>query len=174
MPPRNNYGSVDDAIDNTTKTDISDSLDLPSPSSHSEESEPLVQSCKSGKGDDSECCGQDVGICSSSSMNRKRWIIALLAVTIVTICAVVFTGKKEDSHATQHGLNWGQSKKSLKLSSTSGVLSSESIVDPGEELGFITTTRLKAQSPGPVWGDKLLDSGKPLPTNSWYLVSRSF
>jgi hypothetical protein len=49
-------------------------------------------------------------------------------------------------------------------------LSAESLISP-EEMGFATTKRAEEQSPGMAWGSKLLESGKPIPTNIWYLVS---
>ena len=164
MAPKNSYGSLEVPASDDGKEFQS-----------SEESSPLMEKSKSNNKN-----GKSTTACGKRIQKRQWWIYSILAVTAVTVGVAVFSSGGKNTaggshHTTKGGsgngahTKWGTTKKSEKVPA-SGVLSQETLLDPSE-LDFITTTRLKAQSPGPAWGDKLIDSSKPLPTNSWYLVS---
>jgi hypothetical protein len=144
MPPRNKYGCLNNGND-----DRPFELDDETKGLLGNGSPPLVTGAAGTKEFD------DIG----TSTSKRRGFALLLVGALVAVPATYFGF----AHSTT---------KTIENHNHNGVdvLSKESLLSPNE-MGFETVEREQAQSPGRAWGSRLLQSGKPLPTKSWYLVS---
>jgi hypothetical protein len=144
MAPRNNYGSLGN-------DDRPFELDDETKGLLGNGSPPLVTGAAGRKEFD------DIG---TSSTSKRIGVALLLVGALVAVPATYFGFAHSTTKTTENHNHNG----------VVDILSKESLLSPNE-MGFETVEREQAQSPGRAWGSRLLQSGKPLPTNSWYLVS---
>lgn len=115
--------------------------------------------------------GKAYGVVSLVKNNKKNLFFGLVALGVIIATSLCLSPRRSGSHYHNGG---GIHTSTGASSPSSSSAKTTFLVDPHKDLGFHEVERSGEQAPGKAWGTKLVKSGKPLPTNNWYLVSVFF